>query len=86
MNSSHTSDSSARAHNHDSAAMRAWMGRSLMSFLVSVKFFVLIQVLTAVNLFFDIELVWGVVLVSVALAFAADVVVKMKNARKKRAV
>lgn len=86
MNSSHTSDSSAKAQTHDSAAMRAWMGRSLMSFLVSVKFFVLIQVLTAVNLFFDIELVWGVVLVFVALAFAADVMARMKSARKKRAL
>lgn len=66
--------------------MRAWMGRSFTSLLVSVKFFVLIQLLIAANLFFDIEWLWGVVLVSMCLAFAADVIARMKNARARRAV
>lgn len=66
--------------------MRAWMGRSFTSLLVSVKFFVLIQLLIAANLFFDIEWLWGVVLVSMCLAFAADVIARMKNARAGRAV
>lgn len=86
MNSSNTSDSSAKAQTHDSAAMRTWIGRSFMSFLVSVKCFVLIQLLVAANLFFDIDWLWGFLLVSMALAFTADVRARMKNARDKRAV
>lgn len=57
-----------------------------MSFLVSVKCFVLIQLLVAANLFFDIDWLWGFLLVSMALAFTADVRARMKNARYKRAV
>lgn len=86
MNSSHISDSSTSAQGQDSAAMRAWIGRKVISILVSKKFFVFVHLAMAANLFFDIEFVWGAALALVVLAFAADVRARMKNARAGRAV